>query len=220
MINIELLLIILILCSIALEYYKRIETTPLIILSIVIVSIVLNLREFIVLIALILPIYKISELLLRRSTRVLIGTKFFLDNIMLPIIYIVIGLTTGYYLKYHTLPYLSNWSSSLIFLTIIFSFLTITITQSIGPFTYIADKLFVNMEKHIKILETLYMFLLFIVLSMIMLKYGYSLGTVLFMFYFIALIIRRFTKTHVLKNIVFLIYTASILIYTLFIHII
>lgn len=139
--------------SIAIEILKGIEISAPVFLFIEIISISLGLRNYAVIVALLLPISRAIQLLLTKIYIKEVEIRYIIPSIIKPFTYILIAISLGIYLYRVSLPLMDPWTSSIIFLTIVFLVLTLTVELSIDTLSYIGYKLSLPIERLITILN-------------------------------------------------------------------
>jgi len=165
--------------SIAIEILKGIEISAPVFLFIEIISISLGLRSYAVIVALLLPISRAIQLLLTKIYIKEVEIRYIIPSIIKPFTYIFIAISLGIYLYRVSLPLMDPWTSSIIFLTIVFLVLTLTVELSIDTLSYIGYKLSLPIERLITILNR-FSIILTIILIPIMAIY-LSLYTIIFL---------------------------------------
>jgi len=139
--------------SIAIEILKGIEVSAPIFLFIEIISISLGLHSYAVVVALLLPISRAIQLLLTKIYIREIEIRYIIPSMIKPFTYILIAISLGIYLYRVPLPLMDPWTSSIIFLTIVFLVLTLTVELSIDALSYIGYRLSLPIERLITILN-------------------------------------------------------------------
>ncbi len=123
--------------SIIIEILKGIEVSPPVFLFTELISISLGLVTYAIIIAILLPISRAIQLLLTKIYVKGIEIRYIISSIIKPFIYILIAISLGMYLYRASLPLMDPWSSSIIFLTIVFLVLSLSLISTLNKISII-----------------------------------------------------------------------------------
>ncbi len=184
--------------SIIIEILKGIEVSPPVFLFTELISISLGLVTYAIIIAILLPISRAIQLLLTKIYVKGIEIRYIISSIIKPFIYILIAISLGMYLYRASLPLMDPWSSSIIFLTIVFLVLSLTVEFSIEVFSYIGYILSLSIDSLISTLNKIS--IIFIIILIPLMIIYLKLYTILFiLFLFVSILYKNRVKSNVMK---------------------
>jgi len=135
--------------GIIIEKYTGVaEIAPLLILGSVLIGFYLGLNPyFIVLLALLMPGYKLVLLLTNKTYRASGGTKILMGSLIRYAVYVLVAIGAAIILAGKKLLYMGTWQSEILYVFIVFTALTATLDPRLGFFTWIGDKLRTDIDE-------------------------------------------------------------------------
>ncbi len=134
--------------GIVVEKYTGVaEIAPLLILGSVLTSFYLGLNPyFIVLLALLMPGYKLLLLLTNKTYRASGGTRILMGPLIRYVVYVLVAVDIAIVLVGKKLLYMGAWQSEILYVFIVFTSLTATLDPRTGFFTCVGDKLGIGID--------------------------------------------------------------------------
>ncbi len=151
------------------KYTGVAEIAPLLILGSVLTSFYLGLNPyFIVLLALLMPGYKLLLLLTNKTYRASGGTRILMGSLIRYVAYVLVAVGVAIILAGKKLLYMGAWQSEILYVFIVFTALTATLDPRPGFFTWVGDKLRISVDSLEKWLSrTAYVLGFFLILKIL-----------------------------------------------------